>query len=411
MKTKQTMPLRRGLMGVYATAPEADVHKLIKELNSAFNEFKIENNKREENIKKGVIDALQETTIKNLESRITELQAAVDQANQAMVGMRLVGDGEGKVDAEYSAAFNANLRSGEINAALNKGAAEDGGYLVPTEWDRTLEKRLLILSPMRSLAKVQTTSKPSFTRLFTEHGMSSGWVGETDARPETTTGKFKPFTYNTGEIYVNPSATQQMLDDSEINLESWLLGEIDNEIALQEGKAFLTGDGVNKPTGLLTYIEGNANASKHPYGAIKVVKSGNANEITADALIDLVYALPATYASNAGFVMNRNTLATLRKLKDGQGNYLWQPSLVAGQPSTLLGYKVTELVDMPDVAANTTPVLFGDLAQGYMVLDRVGVRVLRDPYTNKPFVSFYTTKRVGGGLLNPDTMKVLKVAT
>lgn len=410
MKTKQTMPLRRGLMGVYATAPEADVHKLIKELNNAFNEFKIENNKREENIKKGVIDALQETTIKNLESRITELQAAVDQANQAMVGMRLVGDGEGKVDAEYSAAFNANLRSGEINAALNKGAAEDGGYLVPTEWDRTLEKRLLILSPMRSLAKVQTTSKPSFTRLFTEHGMSSGWVGETDARPETTTGKFKPFTYNTGEIYVNPSATQQMLDDSEINLESWLLGEIDNEIALQEGKAFLTGDGVNKPTGLLTYIEGNANASKHPYGAIKVVKSGNANEITADALIDLVYALPAAYASNAGFVMNRNTLATLRKLKDGQGNYLWQPSLVAGQPSTLLGYKVTELVDMPDVAANTTPVLFGDLAQGYMVLDRVGVRVLRDPYTNKPFVSFYTTKRVGGGLLNPDTMKVLKVA-
>lgn len=412
MKSNQSTPLRRGLLGAYADAGAGtgDVANLIKELNAAFTAYKAENDKREENLKKGIIDALQTTTLKNMEDRISELQAAVDMANQSIAGQLLVGDANGIVDAEYTSAFKAHMRSGDIQASLNKGVAEEGGLLAPTEWDRSLQNRLLVLSPMRSIATVQTTSKASFTKLFTEHGMTSGWVGEADARPNTSTGSFKPMTYSTGEIYVNPSATQQMLDDAEINLENWLMNAIDTEIALKEGQAFLNGDGANKPFGLLTYVEGGANAAKHPWGAVKTVKSGNASQITSDALLDLVYALPSEYAGNARFTLNRNTLVTLRKLKDGQGNYLWQPSLVAGQPSTLLGYPVTELADMPDVDANATPVLFGDFKQGYMVLDRIGIRVLRDPYTNKPYVNFYTTKRVGGGLLNPDCLKALKVS-
>lgn len=411
MKTIQTTPAHRGLMGVYANAgTSANVVQLVQELNAAFDAFKVENNKREENIKKGVIDALQETKLNAMEQSIADLQAAVDQANQGMAALRLSGTQESVADAAYTDAFKAHMRSGDIQASLNKGVAEEGGLLAPTEWDRSLEKRLLILSPIRSIAKVQKTSKASFTKLFTEHGMTSGWVGETDARPETGTPKFKQISYSTGEIYVNPSATQTMLDDAEINLESWLMGEIDQEIALKESQAFLTGDGVNKPHGLLTYVEGGANAAKHPWGAIKVVPSNAASTITADSLIDLVYSLPAAYASNARFILNRKTLALIRKLKDGQGNYLWQPSFVAGQPSTILGFPVTEVADMPDVDANAVALMFGDFSQGYMVLDRVGIRVLRDPYTHKPHISFYTTKRVGGGLLNPDCMKAMKIS-
>ncbi len=412
MKTIQTMPAHRGLMGVYADAgaSSGNVMKLVQELNAAFEAFKVENNKREENLKKGVIDALQETKLKAMEDSIAKLQASVDQTNQGMAALRLSGGHDAAVDAAYTDAFKAHMRSGDIQASLNKGIAEEGGLLAPTEWDRSLEKRLMILSPIRSIAKVQKTSKATFTKLFTEHGMTSGWVGETDARPNTNTPKFKQLSYSTGEIYVNPSATQTMLDDAEINLESWLMGEIDQEIALKESQAFLNGDGTNKPFGLLTYVEGGTNAAKHPWGAIKTVASGGASTITADGLIDLVYSLPAAYASNARFILNRKTLAIIRKLKDGQGNYLWQPSFVAGQPSTILGYPVVEVADMPDVDANAIALMFGDFGQGYMVLDRVGIRVLRDPYTSKPHISFYTTKRVGGGLLNPDCLKALKVS-
>lgn len=402
-------PARRGLIGVYANA---DVARMVTELNTAFVAYKKENDAKEANLKKGIIDALQETTLNNMQARMDELQDAIDQANSAMAGVRLNGIGTpvGPVDAEYSNAFTAHMRVGDVNAVLSRGSAEDGGYLAPTEWDRTITQRLLEISPMRQLAFVQPTSKNSFSKLFTEHGAASGWVGETDARTNTNTGKFKTLTYSTGEIYANPLATQQILDDAEINLEQWLGGEVDREFALQEGIAFLSGNGTNKPNGLLTYVTGGTNAASHPWGAIQAVNSGAAAALTADSILDLVYALPSVYAGNARFALNRNTLRIIRKLKDGEGNYLWQPSFVLGQPSTLAGYAVTEMPGMPDVAANALPVLFGDFKQGYMILDRVGVRVLRDPYTNKPNIGFYTTKRVGGGLLNPDCLKALKIA-
>lgn len=167
---------------------------------------------------------------------------------------------------------------------------------------------------------------------------------------------------------------------------------------------------MNKPFGILTYVEGAANAAKHPFGAIKAVNSGAAAAITSDGLIDLIYDLPSAFTANATFAMNRKTQGTVRKLKDGQGNYLWQPSLVAGQPATLGGFPLQDVAAIPDVAANATAVLFGDFKQTYTVYDRVGVRVLRDPFTNKPYVQFYTTKRVGGGVHNPEPMRALKIA-
>ena len=386
-----------------------EVNAAIDTLNKAFAAFKTEHTKQLDDIRKGLPSADQAAKVDKIGAHVDQLQKEVEDAHVKLAAGQMGAPGAGPRDQAYTDAFMAHMKKGDVQAALNKGADTEGGYLTPTEWDRTITDKLVLVSPMRQLATVQTISTNSFTKLFNLGGANSGWVGETAARPNTNTGTFASLAYGTGEIYANPAATQQILDDAEINLESWLAGEVQAEFARQEGLAFLSGDGTNKPTGLLTYIAGNANAAKHPYGAIAKVKSGAAAAITADSVIDLVYSLPSAFTGNASFILNRKTMGLIRKLKDGQGNYLWQPSYVAGQPSTLAGFPVIEVPDMPDVAAAATPILFGDFKQGYLVLDRIGVRVLRDPYTNKPYVSFYTTKRVGGGLLNPEPLRALSI--
>lgn len=398
--------ITRGIVSVRA---EGNINQVVANLQKAFSDFKADHQKQLDDVKAGLPASDHTEKLVKFESEITELQAAIDQFNIQLAAGQMGGQG-GADDKEYTEAFLAHVKKGDIQASLNKGEDKDGGYLAPNEWDRTITNRLIELSPMRQLARVQPVSVAEFHKLFSMGGTNSGWVGETAARPETNTGQFKKLGFTSGEIYSNPAATQQMLDDSAIDLESWLAEEVRVEFAKQEGSAFLSGDGDNKPTGLLQYVEGGAKAAEHPFGAIKLVNSGAADGILADALIDLTYELPAAYTGNARFALNRRTLAIVRKLKDGQGNYLWQPSFIAGQPSTLMGFPVVELPDMPDVAANAVSILFGDFQQTYLILDRKGVRVLRDPYTNKPYVMFYTTKRVGGGLLNPEPMRGLKIA-
>ena len=406
-------PLARGIQAVRAEgASNRDVRDLIQDLAKAFADFKSEHSQQLEDVRKGNHDAIQALKVDRISSEVDRIQAAIDEVNVRMAAVQMGGattGSDGLRDPEYSAAFEAHVRKGAVQAALNKGDDEEGGYLTPVEWDRTITDRLVEFSPMRRLAQVQRVSKAGYSKLFNMGGTSSGWVGETDPRPQTNTNPFKPLTFGHGEIYANPAATQQILDDSEINLEAWLSDEVQTEFARQEGIGFSSGDGNNKPFGILTYVEGNANAAKHPFGAIAQVSSGAANAITADAIIDIVYDLPSAFTGNARFTMNRRSLRDIRKLKDGQGNYLWQPSLVAGQPSTLAGFPVTEFADMPDIAANSIPMLFGDFRRTYLVIDRIGVRVLRDPFTNKPYVMFYTTKRVGGGVQNPEPMRAMRV--
>lgn len=412
MNTNTHGRVPRGLVSVRADGgSQSEVKALVESLNKAFSDFKAEHNQQLEEVKKGNADALQALKVDNINAEVTRLQSAVDAANTQLAAIQMGGGagGEALADAEYSAAFRANFRKGEVQAALNKGAADEGGYLAPVEWDRTITDRLVILSDMRQLATVQRVSGAGLTKLFNMGGTSSGWVGEAAARPATNTGTFASLGFGWGEIYANPAATQQILDDAEIDLESWLAGEVEMEFAKQEGSAFFAGDGVNKPFGILTYVTGGANAAKHPFGAIKTVDSGAAAAITSDGIIDLIYDLPSAFTANAKFTMNRKTQGVIRKLKDGDGNYLWQPSYVAGQPATLAGFAVQEVAAIPDVAANAIAMLFGDFKQTYTVFDRVGVRVLRDPYTNKPYVQFYTTKRVGGGVHNPEPMRALKV--
>lgn len=389
----------------------SEANQILERLNSAFEEFKAENDLRISDLKKGQEDVVRNDKVERISAAVGDMQSSLDKVNERLANLAITPTGGKTVaDPEYTKAFRSHFTRGDINASLNKGTAAEGGYLAPTEWDRTITDKLVILSPMRQICAVQSISVNSFSKLFNNRGTASGWVGETAARPETAANTFGTLTYTTGELYANPSATQTILDDALVNLESWLAGEVETEFAYQEGVSFISGNGTNKPTGLLTYVTGAANAAAHPFGAIGLVNSGAAAALTADGLLNLTYALPSELSGNARFIMNRSTHNKVRLLKDGQSNYLWQPSYQAGQPASLLGYPITEIAAMPDVAAGAKAIAFGDFSRGYLIIDRMGTRILRDPFTNKPYVHFYTTKRVGGGLLNPEVIKVQNIS-
>lgn len=358
-------------------------------------------------------DVLASEKIGALQASITNLESALDElANRAAASAPVIGDIRG--NPEYVANFSAHMRRGDnagadVMNAMSIGTAADGGYLAPVEWDRSLTSQLVDLSPIRENSQVITISGQGFSRLYASGQPGSGWVGETAARPQTTTPQLAQLTFATGELYANPAITQTALDDAAIDLEAWLAGEVKGEFARQENIAFLSGDGVNKPHGLLTYITGAANAARHPFGAIEVVDAGA--ESDADDILKLIYELPAErVTANTKLFMNRQFEATLRTLKDANGQYLWQPRLAEGAPSTFAGEPIVHIPGMATDGLDAVVALYGDMRETYLVVDRVGIRVLRDPYTNKPFVMFYTTKRVGGGVQNPEFMKALKRA-
>lgn len=396
----------------YVRADAGDVKGILDELLRSVEAMKTTHAEQIKGVEKKFDDVVSREKLDKVNAHVVTLQTEIDEltAKAASVGLG-GGDKRQVADAEYSGAFLAHMRKGEVQASLNKGTAAEGGYTAPTEWDRTVTDKLILVSPMRQICNSITISTAAFTKLFNLRGTVSGWVGETAARPETATPTFGPMTYATGELYANPAATQQLLDDSLIDLETWLANEVETEFSYQENLAFVSGTGANsRPNGVLTYVTGGANAAAHPFGAIATVNSGNAALITGDGVVNLVHALPDVFTSNARFIMNRTTIGAIMLLKDGQGNYLWKPSYAAGQPQTLMGYPITEIPAMPNVAAGAKPILFGDFQRGYLIVDRAGIRVLRDPFTNKPFVQFYTTKRVGGGLLNPEVIKAMNIA-
>lgn len=390
---------------------------LIEKQGTAFEAFKAEHTAALADIRKGQEDVVRTEKVDRINDEVGKLTAAIDDANSKLGALMVGGAGEPtKVRSEYAQAFDRFFRKGDetgleaasaaaIKAGMSVGVPEEGGYTAPTEWDRSIVDKLKIVSPMRQIASVQTISGNGFSKLYNDRTTASGWVGESATRPETTTAKFAEVRFNTGEIYANPAATQRLLDDSEINLESWLAGEVEAEFAYQEGLAFISGNGTDKPKGLLTYTT----AGSHPWGAIPEVKTGAAAALKLEGLIDLVYDLPSERTPNARFALNRKTQGEIRKIKDGNGQFIWQPGLQVGQPATILGHPMTEMAAMPDIAAGAIPIVFGDFS-GYLIIDRTGIRILRDPYTNKPFVQFYTTKRVGGGVVDPALFRYHKVA-
>lgn len=411
----------RALLSPTVRADASDPKVILANLTKAFEDFKKENDDK----LKAKADVVTAEKVDRINAEVGKLQAAFDTATTnaekafAEVSAKLAaaqlgaGDRVGDLpatDPEYVGAYKAWMRKGTVSAAMDKGTDTNGGYLAPIEWDRSIVAKLKRISPIRANARVQNISVAGFKKVFSDRAVGSGWVGETASRPATSTPQLGILDFTPGELYANPMISQQLLDDSAVNLEQWLGDEVDAEFARQEGIAFLSGNGTNKPYGILTYVTGAANAARHPWGAITAINSGSAAALTGDGFISLMYDLPSEFAQNAKLYINRLSLGAARKLKDGQGNYLWQPSFQAGEPQTLNGAPIVEVPDMPVVAAGNIAALYGDMEATYLVVDRVGIVVLRDPYTNKPYVAFYTVKRVGGGVYNPEPMRALQIA-
>lgn len=398
-----------------------EVKQAIDALNRAFEEFKQANDERLAQIEaRGSADGALVEKVERLNAEITKLQGHIDEMSVQMQ-RRSLGAGDRKETPEarqYREAFGSYLRKGEddglvaVKGAVQTGVDSDGGYAVPEELDREISALLVDISPMRQLATVRQAGA-GYKKLANIRGTTSGWVGETDSRTETNTPQLADVTPPQGEIYAFPFATQRALDDLFFDVEAWLAEEVATEFALQEGIAFISGDGSDKPKGILDYPTSTDPDGTRAFGTLQVIHTGSASDLGAnpiDVLIDVVYSTKAGHRQVASWLMNSLTVGAVRKVKDQEGNYIWQPSTQAGQPATLLGYPLFEDEAMPDIAADALPIAFGDWRRGYEIVDIMGTRVLRDPYTNKPYVGFYTTKRVRGGVINSEAIKLVKVA-
>jgi HK97 family phage major capsid protein len=347
-----------------------------------------------------------------LRGDVDEVKSRLDRVARAASRPAL---GGGEASAELKGFVDGYLRHGRESQlkSLSGAVAADGGYAVPREIDALIADQLKAISPIRAIAQVVQTGTAGYRKLVTSGGSASGWVSEVAARPETTTPKFNEIAPPMGELYANPAASQAMLDDAAFNLEEWLANEIAMEFARAEGAAFVGGTGTNQPRGFLQAPTALTPDATRAFGTLQHVVSGNASAFDTapeSKLIDLVHSLKSGHRQGAVFVMNSKTLATVRKFKAADGSFIWQPGILDGAPARLLGYPVIEAEDMPDVAANALPIAFGNFKAGYLIAERKVTTILRDPFTNKPFVNFYATRRVGGQVLDSDAIKLLKIS-
>jgi HK97 family phage major capsid protein len=350
-----------------------------------------------------------------LRGDIAEVKGRLDKVNRAAV-RPVIGGGETDSSPELKGFVDGYLRMGRETElkSLSIGSPADGGFAVPRPIDAEIARRLVKISPVRSVANVVQTSTSGFRRLISIGGTASGWASETGARIETASPRLAEIVPPQGELYANPSATQQMLDDAAFDVGNWLANEIATEFARAEGAAFINGSGTNQPKGFLTGPTTPQTDAVRPFGTLQFIASGNATAFDAAPeakLIDMVFSLRAGLRQGAVWMMNSATLATVRKLKAADGSFLWQAGIADGQPSRLLGYPVIEAEDMPDIGAGNFPIAFGNFKAGYLIAERTATTILRDPYTNKPYVQFYATRRVGGQVLDSDAIKLLKIST
>lgn len=399
-----------------------EIRELIEQQGKAFEEFRKSNDERLAALEKGEARSELEEKTDRINDELGRLSAAVDElAKKANRPGAPGAEGDEALQAEHKSAWLKWVRKGDDagladieRKAMNVGTPADGGYAVPIQQDRDIMRLLTDLSPMRQVCRVMTVGTEDYRKLVNLGGTASGWVGETDARPATagpTLAQLKP---SFGELYANPEVTQKALDDIFFNVEGELSQDISESFAVLEGKAFLSGTGTNQPVGLLTAKTSAEADSARAFGTVQHIATGVADNFPAkdpaDILIDLIYSMKAGYRTGAQFMVNSMTLATMRKWKDGDGNYIWQPAMQNGQPGSIFGYGYVTNEDMPSAGAGAIPVVFANFQQAYVIFDRVGIRSLRDPYTNKPFVGFYTTKRVGSMIANTQAVKFLKCA-
>jgi HK97 family phage major capsid protein len=385
------------------------------ELMRAFAAYKDTNDQRLADLERRAGDPLTDDKLARIDRALDDLQVKVQRPQLSTTAAPAAPTSRAAL--AHKTAFDAYVRKGDAAAlssleskALSSTSNPDGGFTVPPEIEARVNASLRAISPIRAIAGIRQVSGTVYKKPFATNGFATGWVGETAARPETSTPTLAELAFPTMELYAMPAASPVLLDDSAVDIEAWIADEVNSVFAQQEGNAFVVGNGVNRPKGFLDYPK-VANAS-WTHGNTGFIATGVAGAFPAsnpsDRLIDLVYAVSAGYRANGSFVMSRATQSAVRKLKDGQGAYLWQPAAQPGQPSSLMGFPLYEAEDMPDIATDTFSIAFGDFKRGYLIVDRVGIRVLRDPYSAKPYVLFYTTKRVGGGIQDFAALKLLK---
>lgn len=327
-----------------------------------------------------------------------------------------------EVEVPHVKAFDAYLRSGDDDGlrglvlegkAMSTAVAADGGYLVDPRTSDTIRSMLVSTASLRAVANVVQVDGPTFDVLIDRSEVGSGWATETTSQAETATPAIERISIKLHELSAMPKASQRLLDDSAFDVEGWLATKIATRFIRAESAAFINGDGVDKPKGILLPPK-VANAS-WTWGNLGYVPTGAASDFAttnaADCIISLVYALGADYRANASFLMNSKTAGAVRKMKDADGRFMWSDGLAAGEPARLMGYPVLICEDMPDIAANAYPIAFGDFASGYTIAERPDLRVLRDPFSAKPHVLFYASKRVGGDISDYAAIKLLKIAT
>ena len=384
-------------------------------LGNAWEQFKqVNENRLNEIERKGHSDALHDGQLQRINDALDQCKGRLDRMEtvQARPAREMKSLGYAGADqSEYKAAFNAYLRKGmdsgleQIQSkALSVGTDANGGYLVPNQLADLIVHIVNESSPMRALAHVETISSDSLDIIEDVTDANAAWGDETTVRSaETTSPTLGRNTIDTFELYAQPQATQKLVDDASIDIERWIATKVADKMARLEATAFIGGDGTTQPKGILTYTAGTS------WGQIQQVNSGTSAVVTADSLLNLYYNLKDEYARNATFLMHRNTVQAVRLLKDTTNQYIWQPGLAAGRPDTLFGAPVALAADMPVPAASSLSVAVADFKRAYLIVDRIGIRTLRDPFTAKPFVKFYTTKRVGGEVVNTDAIKILKL--
>ncbi|WDR06403.1 phage major capsid protein [Devosia rhodophyticola] len=392
-------------------AGSGDINALYAELAGAFEEFKATNDQRLKDIeKRGAADGLLEGKLDRLNQVLDGQKSALERAAIDRARPALDGVVSGQPDG-YKDAFSAYVKRGE-EKALSVGVNADGGYVVPSETETEITRLLAAVSPIRAIAGVRQVSGSVYKRAVSVSGPAVGWVGETDARPITDSQPLVELSYPTMELYAMPAATSAFLEDAAVDVGQWIADEVNAAFAAQETTAFVTGNGVKKPTGFLAST--TVAESSWAWGKLGYIASGADGALptsnASDVLVDLVYALKAGYRQNASWVMNRQTQGALRKLKDADGNYLWQPAASAEGKARFMGFDLVEAEDMPNIDSDALSIAFGDFKRGYLIVDRQGVSILRDPFSAKPYVLFYTTKRVGGGVADFDAIKLLKFA-
>lgn len=424
------------------------IAEAIDKINTAFEEYKKTNDQRIEAIKKGQSTEALDAKLAKMDehmnglseqkSRLEKLEAKLARPG-ALTGGRPV-DGESNEEAEYRSAFldwmrapgdhERQQKATQAQKALEAKMAADGretratqtvvgnnaagGYALPKVIESTIARLSVDISPIRQIATVRTVGTTDYHELFDVNGAGFEWLGEGDTRNQTNTPDLAEIVPTFGMASAKPQASEESLDDLFFDVEGWLTMSASEAIALGEGAAFVNGNGTKKPTGFLAGPAPVATGDgTRAFGTLQYFASGQAAALptSADTFLDMVYGIRARYRSNAGWVTAKAVLAAMRKYKDSTGQYLWQPALSAGQPATFLGYGITEAEDMPGVAANAFPVAFGDFKEGYLICDKVGMRITRDEITTPGFVKFYVRKRVGGKLRNTQAIKLLKIAT